>query len=354
MRAKLLALVAGLALALTATTPAHSATWNGNNFDFGFGQDWEFTNFYLYDVDLNSTSVDFTQPATVGASTDIWDTAAQMLVSSETLGFGDQIYQCADDSDIDITEVDGNLHIDCTTDFTPAIAGEVSIRGHIMIYGPEGDLVRFALEITNNSDSTISDITVGTNTNFGSAGDIWGYQNYDETVLPVPASEDNDNSAAIEETNSNWLVNIDGGDPSGSLAWGHANGSVDVSLTETNGDGFWTDSDAITVAAGETVWVAFFIGWDPANLNTLGYPFGSGSDASANADAVVQQSAEFNSFSGRLAAGLPAGANVVNWAAAPESEGLAPTGVDNWSIWAGLGLLVAGVAGRAIRRRVHA
>ncbi|MTA25858.1 MAG: LPXTG cell wall anchor domain-containing protein, partial [Actinobacteria bacterium] len=100
----------------------------------------------------------------------------------------------------------------------------------------------------------------------------------------------------------------------------------------------------------------YFTGWDPAHLNTLGYNpgrFDSVADAESNGDVVVTNSAEFNSFSGRLAAGLPDGANVINWGPAPD-EDLADTGADTSSLWAGLGLLIAGVAVVAVRRRSRA
>jgi hypothetical protein len=330
--------------------------WDGNGFNFGYGQDWELYNFSFYDVDLNSVSVDFTQSGTDGIYTDIWDTSLEMYVNSDTLGLSDATYECAEGTDIDITEVDGNVHIDCTTDFAPAVDGDVSIRGHIMVYGPDGDLVRYALEITNNSDETISDLWVRTETDFGSSGEIWGYQNYDAAVLAVPASDNNDNSAAIEETGSDWMVSIDGSDPSGSLAWGNSNGSVDVLLAETDDDVWFTATEDITVEAGETVWVVYFTGWDPAHLNIVaGYDeegFDSDADAEEHADAVVAKAAEFNSFSGRLTTGLPDGANVVNWGPAPDAE-LSDTGVDASSMWAGLALLTAGVAVAAVRRRAH-
>jgi LPXTG-motif cell wall-anchored protein len=278
-----------------------------------------------------------------------------MKVSSVTAGLTNTSYNCDNDSDIDITDDAGNLVIVCTTDWSAPSDDDVAIRGHIRIYGPDGDLIRYVLEITNNSDTAISDFTVETVTDFGSSGDIWGYQNVDETILAIPAGSDDGDAAAIEETDSNWIVNIDGNDPSGSLAWGSSTGSVDVALTETNEDTFTTTTDTFTVAAGGTVYLAYFTGWDPANLNTLPYAdenrFVTDADAEANADAVVTKSAEFNSYGGRLAAGLPAGANVINWGPAPD---LADTGADTSSLWAGLGLLIAGVAVVAVRRRARA
>ena len=355
MRTKLLALLAGSAIALSAAAPAHATSWDGSYFDFGLGQDWELDNFYIEDVDLNTTSVGFTQPSSDGEYTDIWDGGLRMSVTSATAGLSDDNYDCDNNSDINITDDAGSLAIDCTTDWSQP-NDDVAIRGHIRIYGPDGDLIRYVLEITNNSTSAITDFTVETWTDFGSSGDIWGYQNVDESVLSLPANDSSGNAAAIEATDSNWIVNIDGNDPSGSLAWGNSTGSVDVALTETDDDTFYTDTDAFTVGAGETVYLAYFTGWDPTHLNTVGYnpgQFDSDADAEANGDAVVTNSAEFNAFSGRLAAGLPDGANVINWGPAPD-EDLADTGADTSSLWAGLGLLIAGVAVVAVRRRSRA
>lgn len=355
MKQKLLALLAGSAIALTAVAPAHAAPWNGSDFNFGFGN-WDLNNFRIDDVRLNSTSVSFTQPNSGGTGTDIWDGGLKMYVTSATAGLMSEYYDCDNNSDINITEDAGSLAIECTTDWSQPTNDDVAIRGHIRIYGPDGDLIRYVLEITNNSASAITDFTVGTFTDFGSTGDIWGYQNVDEAILSLPAIASSGNAAAIETTDSNWLVNIDGNDPSGSLAWGNSAGSVDVALTETFGDTFSTDTDAFTVGAGKTVYLAYFTGWDPAHLNTLGYDpgqFDSDADAEANGDVVVANSAEFNSFSGRLAAGLPDGANVINWGPAPD-EDLADTGAETSSLWVGVGLLIAGVAVVAVRRRSRA
>lgn len=365
MKPRFLALLAGSAIALTAVAPAHAAPWNGSNFNFGLGN-WRFYNFKVDDVHLNSTSVSFTQPNSGGTDTDIWDGGIKMYVTSATAGLDDENddYYCDNNSDINITEDAGSLAIECTTDWSNPTNDDVAIRGHIRIYGPDGDLIRYVLEITNNSASAITDFNVRTLTDFGTCGDIWGYQNVDEDILSLPAIASSGNAAAIETTDSNWLVNIDGlcggvsvaTDPSGSLAWGNSAGSVDVALTVTNGDRFTTDTDAFTVGAGKTVYLAYFTGWDPAHLNTLGYNpgrFDSDAETEANGDVVVANSAEFNSFSGRLAAGLPDGANVINWAPAPD-EDLADTGAETSSLWVGVGLLIAGVAVVAVRRRSRA
>ena len=106
------------------------------------------------------------------------------------------------------------------------------------------------------------------------------------------------------------------------------------------------------------MYVAYFTGWNPQGLVDLGYTentFGSSADSETDADSVVAAAAEFNDFTGRLTAGLPVGANVINWGPVEaSSDDLAETGADISSLWAGLGLLVAGVGVVAIRRRVRA
>ena len=362
MRTKLLAVLAGSAIALSASSPAVAATWNGNDFDFGLGTEWGLNStFYIDVVDLGSTAVGFTQPYTNGEYTDIWDHALKIRVTSTAAGLADRNYDCTgNSSDIDISTVDADLVISCQADWDEPTNADINIRGEMRIYGPDGDLVRYTLAIENTSTSDITDFVVSTQTNWGSDGDIWAYQNFDASVLAVPAIANSANAEKLRSVDSNWAVNYSDEDPPGSLAWGNNDGSVDVGLSTTSGDNWATETETFTVAAGETVYLVYFTGWDPATLIELGYT-DSGSVGYANsgdedlvAAAVAESAVEFDSFSGRLKRGLPADANVVNWAPAPDPEGLAPTGADNLSIWAGLGLLVAGVAGRAIRRRVRA
>jgi hypothetical protein len=357
MRTKLLAVLAGSAIALSASSPAVAATWDGNSFNFGLGEDWGLdSNFYIEDVDLGGTSVGFTQPFTNGVLTDIWDGSLDINVRSTAAGV-DSGYDCTGNvSDIDISTVADDLVISCQADWDEPTNADVNIRGEIRIYGPDGDLVRYTLGIENTSNSDITDFVVRTDTNWGSDGDIWAYQNYDASVLAVPASEDYVNAEKLRSVDSNWAVNYTGADAPGSLAWGNNNGSVDVGLWDTDGVNWDTETDTFTVAAGETVYLVYFTGWDPANLisNSFAHETWTDDNGDIASTAVADAAAEFDSFSGRLTRGLPAGANVVNWASAPEGEELATTGADNVSIWAGLGLLVAGVAGRAIRRRVRA
>lgn len=357
MRAKPIAVVAGLAIALTASSPAIAAPWDGNIFDFGLGTQWRLgSNFEIGDVDLGSTAVGFTQPAsTSGVYTDIWDTGLDMNVVSTVAGISAD-YDCTGTAaDIDISTSGDDLVIACQVDWDEPTNAAVNVRGEIRIYGPDGDLFRYTLAIQNSSNADISDFTVRTFTDWGSDGDIWDYQNFDTGVLALPALADDGNAAKLRSVDSNWVVNYTGGNAPGSLAWGNNNGTVDVGLSDTVGDYFSTETDTFTVAAGETVYLVYFTGWDPANLISLSFDRSwVGDNGDLASSAVADAATEFDSFSGRLTRGLPADANVLNWTPATEAEGLATTGADNVSIWAGLGLLVAGVAGRAIRRRVRA
>jgi LPXTG-motif cell wall-anchored protein len=114
----------------------------------------------------------------------------------------------------------------------------------------------------------------------------------------------------------------------------------------TDGEELYLDYD-FDVAAGETAELIYFLtssdyvaGADPIAANTVDptvADFGDG---------IVQ---------GRYARGLVDNDNS-NWETIiPEAEPeLADTGADTSSLWAGLGLLAAGVAVVAIRRRVRA
>ena len=361
MRTKLLAVLAGSAIALSASSPAIAASYDGNDFMFGLGTEWDLSsNFNLEDVEVGTSARGFEQPSLDGIYTDIWDGALDMNVASIAAGI-DGDYNCTgSDSDIDIVVDDDDLVITCLENWGELTTPDLEVNGEIRIYGPDGDLVRYTLEIHNASSSDITDFVVSTNTNWGSDGDIWAYQNYDASVLAVPAPDASGNADKLESVASNWLVNYSDEDAPGSVAWGNDEGSVDVVLVATDDDDVDTQTDTFTVGAGETVYLVYFLGWDPANLIELAYEgdgdgeYVTAGDEDLASAAVAEAAVEFNSFSGRLTRGLPAGANVLNWTPATEAEGLATTGADNVSIWAGLGLLVAGVAGRAIRRRVRA
>lgn len=294
---------------------------------------------------MGTFALGFVQPAVTGIFTDIWDTGLTMSVVSPTVGINDT-YDCTtNSSDIDLTTDDDDLVITCLENWSVLPTPDVEVNGEIRIFGPNGALVRYTLEIQNLSSSDITDFEVATYTNWGSDGDIWAYQNYDSAVLAVPAPDLSTNAAALQTVDSNWVVNYSDDD-----------GSVNVDLVETNSDTFRTRTDVFTVGAGETVHLVYFNGWDPATLIELGYVqfYAATGDEDLASAAVADAAEEFDSFSGRLTRGLPADANVLNWAPAPDAEGLAATGSDNVSMWAGLALLVAGVAGRIIRRRVRA
>lgn len=365
MRTKLIATLAGSAIALTAASPAVAATWDGNGFDFGLGKNWDLsTNFIINDVGLGSTSVDFTQPASNVDRTDVWDYALQIGVSSATAGIaGTTYYGCVEPlANIDISMEADDLVISCEADWDVPNNSDIKIRGNMRIFGPDGDLIRYTLEIKNNSNSDITDFKGFPYGEWGSDAAIWAYQNYDSAVLAVPALEDDANAALLNSLDSNWVVNYSDVDPPSAVAWGHNSASVDTFVWFFDGAEYYLETDTFTVGAGETVYLAAFASWDPANLNAISYQgedYANAGDEDLAAAAVAATAVEFDSFSGRLTRGLPAGANVINWGIVPnqdedQDEKLADTGSDNVSIWAGLALLVAGAAGRVIRRRVRA
>lgn len=229
MHKKTLAVLAGSAIALSASPPAMAATWDGNYFDFGLGTEWELSSYFkLSDVDMGTFALGFVQPAVTGIFTDIWDTGLTMSVVSPTDGINDT-YDCTtNSSDIDLTTDDDDLVITCLENWAVLPTPDVEVNGEIRIFGPNGDLVRYTLEIQNLSVSDITDFEVATYTNWGSDGDIWAYQNYDSAVLAVPAPDLSTNAAALQTVDSNWVVNYTDDDAPGSLAWGHDDGSVNV------------------------------------------------------------------------------------------------------------------------------
>jgi hypothetical protein len=365
MRTKLLAVLAGSAIALTSASPAVAAPWDGNGFDFGLGKNWDLaSNFIIQDVGLGATSVDFTQPASNVDRTNVWDYALQIGVRSVTAGITERTYyECIEPlANIDISMDADDLVISCEADWDAPDNSDIKIRGNMRIFGPDGDLIRYTLEIKNDSNSDITDFTGFPYGEWGSDAAIWAYQNFDSDVLAVPAMEDDANAALLNSVDSNWVVNYSTVHPPSSVAWGHNSASVDAFFWFLDGAEYYLETDTFTVGAGETVYLVAFASWDPANLNAISYQgeeYANKGDGDLAAAAVASTAVEFDSFDGRLTRGLPEGANVINWGIVQnqdddQDEKLAPTGADNWSIWAGLALLVAGVAGRAIRRRVRA
>jgi hypothetical protein len=353
--ASALALASVMALAVAA--PASADPWDGNDIDFGLGE-WEFSasDFYIDDVYL------LTAPANYDY-TDIWDGMGYTYFTSSGSGIATTAY-CDNDSDVDVT-VDGptgDLIVSCTAADASFAAAGLTVQSVFRIFAAS-DVIRLTHTIVNASATDVLMDQVEFYTDFGSNGSIWGYQGQDDAILPVPADEDVTSTAALVGAGAQWAVHYEDSDAPGGLAWGLAGASAAASLSYINGDEYSVTVAPFTIPAGQSRTVAYFASWNPTVLNSLSYTNSSGNGQSDAADALVASMAQFNSFSGRLTAGLE-GQNVVNWgvvaAAAPPAAApaLAATGTNDVTGVVGLAALLlalgAVVLAVASRRRATA
>lgn len=187
-------------------------------------------------------------------------------------------------------------------------------------YYANGDLARALVSYTNPGAAAVA-VGTGVYTDYGSDGG---------TLLEGDFTGD----AAVTAADR-WIVTGDNGsyDPVVSTVWWGPQASLppaEALLGDGTNDYSVGESWAgfnVTVQPGQTVYLAFFTGiygWDDALLDDVAAP-----DSGLAADATVADTydnavvaataaaAEFNTFSGRLVAGIPAGAPVLNWGAAP-------------------------------------
>lgn len=355
------AAVVGAAALLTfaAAAPAHAEPWDGNDFIFGLGE-WEieYNNFSIDDVYL-------VYPDDSTQYTDIWDGMGQQSINSTAAGLDYETVYCDTAADVDITEDDatGDLLITCVAD-NPAFAdADLTVVSQFRIFAAS-DLIRVTTWITNEGAADVVIDGVEFYTDFGSSGELWGYQGQDDSILAVPAVEDETARDALNGAGAQWAVHYEEYDAPGGLAWGSAGAEAAATLTTLSGDEYVAEVGAFTIPAGETRAAAYFALWNPATLIELDYTNEEGPVQVAAADALVPAMAEFDSFSGRLTAGLE-GSTVVNWVAGdapvtpvdPAKPQLAATGVDaSVAVSAGLALLVLGGLATvvAVRRRTAA
>lgn len=350
------ALALASAMALAVAAPASADPWDGTDIEFGLG-DWA-----LYSNDFNIDDVYLlTAPATF-EYTDIWDGMGYTNFTSSGSGISTSAY-CLSNSDIDVT-VDGptgDLIISCTAADASFAAAGLTVQSVFRIFAAS-DVIRVTHTIVNSSATDVLMDEVEFYTDFGSDGSIWGYQGQNDAVLPVPAAEDVTSTAALVGAGAQWAVHYNDSDAPGGLAWGLAGASAAATLSYISGDQYSVTVAPFTIPAGQSRTVAYFATWNPSVLNDLGYINSPGNGQSEAADALVASMVEFNSFSGRLTAGLE-GQNVVNWggvvgavAAPAAAPALAATGTNDVTGAVGLaGILLALGAGVLLvgaRRRV--
>lgn len=369
MRAKLLALVAGSALALVATVPANAApvawtndTTSGFDNDFHLGCAWN---------DLNADNdYDWWDASEENPANEVTiDSCVKTYVQDDSLNIGH--FERYIDGDGTMTDINGDaigsfidapfcssgwgIDLDTVTDSTVEIDSHgdkifviegtyngLDVVGELRMYS-EQDLIRWHWTFTNNTNSAINGTNVeidngDTQDNYGdgttSSGDqLWTEDDWYATMFDADETVADGDRTAIATA-------FMGGD-----------GEIDITGVYyddviTDGEELYLDYD-FDVAAGETAELIYFLtssdyvaGADPIAANTVDptvADFGDG---------IVQ---------GRYARGLVDNDNS-NWETIiPEAEPeLADTGADTSSLWAGLGLLAAGVAVVAIRRRVRA
>ena len=343
----------GVAAALTISTaaPAMADPWDGGTIEYGVGE-W-----YFGGSALNLDDVYLVFPDTSTEYTDIWDGMGYLRLSSSQLSIADESLDCSPDSAIDVS-VDGptgDLRITCTATDAALAGTDLVANVEYRIYSTS-DLVRVSVELVNTgaTDITIDEFIF--ETDFGSGGELWGYQNQSDGVLPVPANEDSTSMAALNTAGSRWMIHFNDDDAPGGLAWGSDNAEAPAMLVDLSGDYSEASVSTFVIPAGASRTVAYFALWNPATLITLDYTNDPGNGQAEAADALVPLMDEFNSFSGRLIVGLE-GQQVVNWGPAtdePAGPQLAATGTDT-TVALGLAaaLLAVGalVLGFAVRRR---
>ncbi len=345
------ALGVAAALSIATAAPAMADPWDGSTIDFGLGE-WSF-----YASSLNIDDVSLVFPDTSTEYTDIWDGMGYLRVTSAQVGLNDEYLDCEPDSSVDVS-VDGatgDLLITCTATNAELAGTDLVANVEYRIYSTS-DLVRVSVELVNTGDTDVTIDEFIFETDFGSSGDLWGYQNQSDGVLPVPANEDSTSMAALNTAGSRWMIHFNDSDAPGGLAWGSAGAEAPASLIELSGDYSEASVSSFVIPAGASRSVAYFALWNPATLIDLDYTNESGNGQEEAADALVPLMDEFNSFSGRLTVGLE-GQQVVNWGPVtdePAKPQLAATGLDT-TLVSGLAaaLLAAGALALAlaVRRR---
>ncbi len=184
-----------------------------------------------------------------------------------------------------------------------------------------GDLVRVLVTYTNPTTAPIT-VRTGTESTF-----------LDGDSPAITATSTGDTTVS---TADRWLVGHDGGEgaPVLTMVWQGPDAPLpadEVDEVGTEGFDLETAQD-VTFAPGATVHFAYFTavtGYGsseeppgptptPSPTSTAGAQATVvADDLAAAAASAASAASEFNSFSGRLIAGLPAGANVLNWGVVP-------------------------------------
>ena len=235
-------------------------------------------------------------------------------------------------ADVETDAGTGDTVITCLEEeLIPGLFTTVSYR----LYAA-GDLARLFYTIENR---TGTDIT---------ASDFYLYDNYDNNGVFKSSTG---GTTGVLTSDDKWVITA--GTSATTVAgsfWALPGNTASTSSGDIlNNYESFHDFVSSTFAAGSTTYVADFV--------TIHLPLGSeASDTTVAFDAAVAAASEFDTFSGRLVAGLPEGITVLNWTA-PAAPALAETGADataSIAVAAGALLLLAGGAGLMISRRRRA
>lgn len=353
--------IAGI-MAVAAAAPAQADPWDGNSPEFGLGI-WGY-----YNDDVTVDDVELITGPDSQEYTDIWDGMGYTYIDSASAGLSLEGVDCDPSESVDLSEdaTTGDLVFSCVSSNTAFAEAGLTVSSEVRIYAAS-DLVRVATTLTNDTDAAIDIDEVEFYTDFGSTGQIWGYQGQDDVILPVPAEENQASTDALIAAGSQWAIHFNEYDAPGGVAWGAEGAEAPASLNFINDDEYSASVSAFTIPAGESRTVAYFALWNPALLIELGYTNEADSGQVEAADALVPAMAEFDTFAGRLTVGLE-GANVVNWGdltpspepvpapvPAPEEPKLAATGSESPAgavgIAGALVLLGAAALAMSMRRR---
>jgi len=371
MRIRLIALLAGSAIALTAAMPAAAAptAWdNGLNTEFenryhlGQGCAWvdrlEDDGFggLALDGEIDDESAvnnDPTDELTIDTCilTTVYDDSLDIQHyeryidgdGSVTGSFIDAPF-CSSGWGIELLDPSATVVIDQRGDKVFALTGTyngLDVVGELRMYA-EMDLMRWHWTFTNNGNSAINDTHVELDN--GSSQDNYG----DGTT------SDNDQ---VWETTDWYGTMFDAGDTVDdgdrtAIATAFVGGNGEIAISGIDESDVIDDGEELVldydfdVAAGESKELIWF-------LSSSDYTAGADPIASDSVDPLVAGFGD-GVVQGRFARGLVDNNNS-NWETIiPEAADLADTGADTSSLFAGLGLLIAGVAVVAVRRRTRA
>lgn len=371
MRAKLLALLAGSAIALTAAMPATAAptVWdNDANNDFvdeyhlGSGCAWvdrleddgiggEVLDGQIDDWEASDNNLADELTIDTCINTYVYDDSLDISHFERYIGgdgsvtgsFIDAPF-CSSGWGIDLTDPSATVVVDSHGDKVFTLTGTyngLDVVGELRMYA-EMDLLRWHWTFTNNENAAINDTNVelangDTQDNYGDGttsddDQVWETTDWYGTMFDADETVDDGDRTAI--------------------ATAFVGGNGEIAITSIEDDDVITDNDELVVdydfdvAAGESKELIWF-------LSSSNYTAGADPIAADSVDPLVAGFGD-GVVQGRFARGLVDNDNS-NWETIiPEAAELADTGADMSSLWAGLGLLVAGVGVVAVRRRVRA